>query len=454
MADLPPKLQTGYKTALATLKGSKAYEYIDDIKYCKNAIIICAILALAMNFYFIHLMSHHAEALAKLNVFIIQVLMIVGIAYSFQQTKNLEITEKSRNIAWLIFGVGIVFFTLFNLVLICNWKNFKVAIAIVDASADFFAATKRIILVSVFYFFVSLIVLAIFGIGAALVFSMNDIKPSSKGMQLRNFDWKSGVAYQVLAVIFVLAWTLNFIADKTGFICMISASHFYFTSQGFDGNGAVMEGIRTTYGNHLGSLALGSLINAIVHFIAAVTEAMASEVQKDIPENPVVHCFVSCFRCWIKCLEDTLEYLGRTAYAYQAVSGESFCTSAWHGFLLQLKHLPQVYFANSLANLFILLGKVMITLVNCFLLYLIMKYVTKDIEEIDSILGPMLVVALFTFLCTSIFLGLFDEAVLATITCVSIDMDLHDGAPQYGSASFHEKMACIFGETYLHKGQN
>jgi len=83
-----------------------------------------------------------------------------------------------------------------------------------------------------------------------------------------------------------------------------------------------------------------------------------------------------------------------------------------------------------------------------------MKYVTKDIEEIDSILGPMLVVSLFTFLCTSIFLGLFDEAVLATITCVSIDMDLHDGAPQYGSASFHEKMACIFGENYLHKGQN
>lgn len=88
----------------------------------------------------------------------------------------------------------------------------------------------------------------------------------------------------------------------------------------------------------------------------------------------------------------------------------------------------------------------MITLFNCFILYVVMRFITKD--EVSSYLGPMLVVSLFTFLCTSIFLGLFDEAVLATITCVGIDMDLHNGLPKFGSASFHEKMSLIFGERY------
>jgi len=63
----------------------------------------------------------------------------------------------------------------------------------------------------------------------------------------------------------------------------------------------------------------------------------------------------------------------------------------------------------------------------------------------------MILVALMTFLCTSIFLGLFDEAVLATVTCMAIDMDINGGKPMYGSPSFHEKMSKIFGEDYLHE---
>mgnify|MGYP001128125429 CR=1 FL=1 len=73
---------------------------------------------------------------------------------------------------------------------------------------------------------------------------MNDIKASEKGMQIKTLTWKSDVFWQLMAVIFVLVWTLNFIGDKTGFICMISASHFYFTSgKDREGSGHVMEAV-------------------------------------------------------------------------------------------------------------------------------------------------------------------------------------------------------------------
>ena len=90
--DLPPKLQTGYQTAFATMKDSKAYEYIEDIKYCYTAIGICVVLAFVMNFLYIQMMSHYAEALAKLNVFIIEVILVLLIAYSFGQTKNPDLS--------------------------------------------------------------------------------------------------------------------------------------------------------------------------------------------------------------------------------------------------------------------------------------------------------------------------------------------------------------------------
>jgi len=176
-----------------------------------------------------------------------------------------------------------------------------------------------------------------------------------------------------------------------------------------------------------------------------MVECLASEAQRENPENPAVQCLACCAKCLVKCVEDIVEYLGRTAYAYQAVSGESFCTSAWHGFLLQLKHCSKVYFANSLASLFILKGKIVITLLNCLSLFLVMKYVTGDSKEVSSYFGPMFVVAFFSFLCTTIFLGLFDEAVLSTITCMAIDMDLNNGSPAYGPPTFHEKMSIIYG---------
>jgi len=48
--------------------------------------------------------------------------------------------------------VGILFALIFNIILYCKWKQIKIAIAVVDATADFFVATKRINLVGISYF--------------------------------------------------------------------------------------------------------------------------------------------------------------------------------------------------------------------------------------------------------------------------------------------------------------
>jgi hypothetical protein len=42
-----------------------------------------------------------------------------------------------------------------------------------------------------------------------------------------------------------------------------------------------------------------------------------------------------------------------------------------------------------------------------------------------------------TYITASIFLGLFDEAVLALVTCLCIDLDLHNGEALYGPPTFH-----------------
>lgn len=119
-----------------------------------------------------------------------------------------------------------------------------------------------------------------------------------------------------------------------------------------------------------------------------------------------------------------------------AVSGDSFCMSAWNGFLLNVKHLLKFSFANYLAIAFTFLGKVAITIGNCFSLYGVVKYVTK--QEDADLLAPMILVALVTFVTASVFLGLFDVSVISLLTCYAVDMDMN-GEPKFGPPTFHEK---------------
>lgn len=98
----------------------------------------------------------------------------------------------------------------------------------------------------------------------------------------------------------------------------------------------------------------------------------------------------------------------------------------------------QFAFANLLAKAFIFMGKCAVTSLNVYSCYCIMKFITKDLEEVSSIVGPLFVVGIFTFITTSIFLGMFDETVIAMLTCLSIDMELHDGTPKFGPPTFHD----------------
>lgn len=121
-----------------------------------------------------------------------------------------------------------------------------------------------------------------------------------------------------------------------------------------------------------------------------------------------------------------------------AVSGDSFCTSAWNGFLLNVKHILKFSFANFIAKVFILLGKIGITAGNCVSFYFMLKLVTK--EEVGSIIGPVVVVGAVSFITASLFLALFDTTVMSLMTCLAVDMDVHDGNPEFGPPTFHDNI--------------
>ena len=158
-----------------------------------------------------------------------------------------------------------------------------------------------------------------------------------------------------------------------------------------------------------------------------------------------------CLKCCFRCVEDILEYLNKVAYAYMAITGDKYCTSAWNGFLLNIKHCSQFYIAIYLAGGFILFGTLVIIGLNLgvfFALYTAGPFGKGNNSMEARQVGVALygIVFIITIVVANIFLGLFDEAVMSTLHCMAMDMELNDGRPKFGPPSFHEKIKEILGE--------
>lgn len=150
-----------------------------------------------------------------------------------------------------------------------------------------------------------------------------------------------------------------------------------------------------------------------------------------------------------------MEYINKAAYAFMSLSGKAFCSSAYNGLLLNMKHGAKFAFANYLAAMFILLGKVGLTMLNVFLTSLVMKSIAGSAAEVASPLGPLILCGVFTFLIVSVFLGLFDESVMAMLMCTAADMDLHGGDTTWGPETLQRAINEINGteDSYDKKDQ-
>ena len=73
----------------------------------------------------------------------------------------------------------------------CGYKSLRVAIDVIDASADFIAKTKRIILVPILFFFQFLLNLVIIFSALICIASMADINPAKDPAfpQHKTFGW-------------------------------------------------------------------------------------------------------------------------------------------------------------------------------------------------------------------------------------------------------------------------
>jgi hypothetical protein len=206
--------------------------------------------------------------------------------YVTTQNENFKTTQMLLLASTAVFAI---FGGCFLCCVVCYRQSLKLAIDVIDASADFLKKTKRIILVSVLFFAISLFSVLVWLGAQGMVLSLNHIKASDIVPQQKDIDFTDSLnKYMALYMLFGLLWIQAFLEYACRFIVMVSASTYYFNStieHGDDGGDAdVSIGFKYAL-VHSGSIALGSFIIAVVQMIRIIFHYIAQKAKEASGDN-------------------------------------------------------------------------------------------------------------------------------------------------------------------------
>jgi hypothetical protein len=225
---------------------------------------------------------------------------------------------------------------------------------------------------------------------------------------------------------FGIVWLLAFVIAVNEFVIIVSAVTWYYSDKtiedddGIPGDSDVRYGFWWLFRYHLGSLAFGSLLLAVVWIIRAIFEYLGEKLHQATGENGCTKCLMCCMRCCLDCFDRFIRFINRNAYIYMAISSEGFCTSALHSFILILKNHLKFSFVDGISDVFMFLAKVLICMFTTTTMYFIIGWLT----EVQSAFAPCLVIFVFSYMIAAVFIAIFDVGANTILQCYLLDMDI------------------------------
>ncbi|CAF3658868.1 unnamed protein product [Adineta steineri] len=179
---------------------------------------------------------------------------------------------------------------------------------------------------------------------------------------------------------------------------------------------------------HLGTIAFGSLIIAIVKVIRGILEYFEEKVKDKT--GTIARCLFCCCQCCLFCLEKFLKFLNRNAYIITAIYGTRFFTSARRAFHLIVSNPLRLLVIDKVCDFLIFLGKLSITAGMGILAFFFFTHriaqAEKFVPELHYYIVPLLLIVIGTYIITTCFFSVYAMAVDTLFICAIQDIQLHD----------------------------
>lgn len=208
--------------------------------------------------------------------------------------------------------------------------------------------------------------------------------------------------YNLLA----LFWFSQFIIGCQHMIIAGAVATWFFTRNKSKVDSPICTSFKNLIRYHLGTVAFGSFIIALVQLIRAIFKSLEYGLRD--PSNKLTQCLFSSCQCCLSCFEKFLQYLTRNAYIETAMNGTSFCTSGQKAFSVLASNALRVFAINSVGDFVLLLGKALVVL--CTVL-IGMELIQKK-EAVHYAWIPLALAGIFAYLISHCFITVYEVGLI------------------------------------------
>ena len=286
-------------------------KYMGDAAICWWVFLVMIGISFVISLIYLILLRCFAKPLLYISFIVIFGLLLGGGFYVFYSAARYE---QSDNTYTIMRGMGILIWILcgiYTLILLCCCSRIRLGIAIMEATSDFVKDTFSIFLVPIYFFFIIGAWVVFWVISAIYVYSVGE------PVGLGQIKWHDTTRYVWIYHLFGLFWVSAFIIGCAQFIIAAVACIWYFAQGGSSDDKAkasLRMGFKWVFVYHMGSIAFGALIIAIMQMIKLMFEYIRRKYEKTVPRNPCTKCIICCLRCCIWCLDYCVKFITTNAY--------------------------------------------------------------------------------------------------------------------------------------------
>ncbi|KAL8625988.1 hypothetical protein ACOMHN_012580 [Nucella lapillus] len=234
-------------------------------------------------------------------------------------------------------------------------------------------------------------------------------------------------------MLFMFFWLMNFVV-ALGQMTLAGAFASYYWAFNKERDMPampVLSALGRCFRYHLGSLAFGSLLIALVQMVRAFLEYLDRKLKSS--ENDVAKFILKCLKCCFWCLEKLLKFINKNAYIMIAIYGRSFCAATKDAFLLIMRNVLRTFVLDKVSDFIMFVSKLMVTGAVAVASYYWFERsipVLEDfVPDLHFRLVPVIILVLGSYLVSSCFFNVYDMAVDTLFLCFLEDLERNDGSP-------------------------
>eukprot|EP01062_Namystynia_karyoxenos_P073552 TRINITY_DN70350_c0_g1_i1.p1 TRINITY_DN70350_c0_g1~~TRINITY_DN70350_c0_g1_i1.p1 ORF type:complete len:879 (+),score=253.37 TRINITY_DN70350_c0_g1_i1:85-2637(+) len=456
--------QCAARTGASQLALNVATEAMGDVFDCMHIIGFVALIALAAGALWLIFVRFCAFKVVLVSL-LLMFALIGGVGYIIY--KHAPSADKPKYWYWTsyaIWGVDallIIFFLVFR-------KTLKIACQVVTEASIIVMSSPTTLLLPVCTALFSLVFSLFCGAVYVYVQSMkhthlpgmleNGLNAVGNSSTWVESNHQTTIEYMWWWNIFFFYWGSCFISDFAFMVLAIVGVYWYYSAPAEDvqREKVVDEKVRSkeapgvcralcvVFWHHLGTLAVGSFILAVVKFIRFVFLHFKNTLAKRLGKNTAA-AILCCIECMLWCLEKVVEAVSRRAYVITAIDGGSFLGSAWHALKLMVANAVMVGATTFIEVAMEIIGKLLITSFGCVFCYFAIEH-WHLAPQGTAVWTPMAVCGLVAYFIAGIFMHVFE-----TITSTLLIVFLHDQEdPEDGDAYMPSELRDILDKIEEH----